>query len=102
MQDNIALQNARFSLEGWMTIDKGDVASGDVWLKKGGASWQGKQPHRLTVDNLTAHVFREKQGWGFHIPDTRISIDGKPGRAARWRWRGSRRRMSAAMTVAQR
>jgi uncharacterized protein YhdP len=34
MQDNIALQSARFSLEGWMTIDKGDVASGDVWLKK--------------------------------------------------------------------
>lgn len=78
MQDNIALQTARFSLEGWMTIDKGDIASGDVWLKKGGASWQGDgQPHRLTVDNLTAHIFREKQGWGFDIPDTRISIDGK-------------------------
>lgn len=34
MQDNIALQSARFSLEGWMTIDKGDIAGGDVWLKK--------------------------------------------------------------------
>ncbi len=33
MQDNIALKSARFSLEGWMTIEKGDVASGDVWLK---------------------------------------------------------------------
>ncbi len=100
MQDNIALQTARFSLEGWMTIDKGDIASGDVWLKKGGASWQGDgQPHRLTVDNLTAHIFREKQGWGFDIPDTRISIDGKAGRAARWRWRGSRPRMSAVITT---
>ncbi|MEL0552190.1 AsmA2 domain-containing protein YhdP [Raoultella lignicola] len=78
MQDNIALQNARFSLEGWMNIDKGDIAGGDVWLKKGGASWKGdREPHHLTVDNLTAQIFREKQGWGFHITDTRISIDGK-------------------------
>ena len=78
MQDNIALQSARFSLEGWMTIDKGDVASGDVWLKKGGASWQGdKHLHQLSVDNLTGHITRENQSWAFHIPDTRISIDGK-------------------------
>jgi conserved hypothetical protein TIGR02099 len=78
MQDNIALTSARFSLEGWMTLDKGDIASGDVWLKKGGATWQGdKQPHDLSVDNLTAHISREKSGWSFHIPDTRIAIDGK-------------------------
>lgn len=38
MQDNIALETAQFSLEGWMTIDKGDVTGGDVWLKQGGAS----------------------------------------------------------------
>lgn len=79
MQDNIALQSARFSLEGWMTIDKGDVASGDVWLKKGGASWQGdKDKHHLSVDNLTAHIYRDNQSWGFDIPDTRISMDDKP------------------------
>jgi uncharacterized protein (TIGR02099 family) len=78
MQDNIALTSARFSLEGWMTLDKGDVTSGDVWLKKGGASWAGKnQPHDLSVDNLTAHIAREKNGWSFYIPDTRIAIDGK-------------------------
>lgn len=78
MQDNIALTSARFSLEGWMTISKGDVSSGDVWLKKGGASWQGEtQPHALSVDNLTAHLSRAKSGWSFHIPDTRIAIDGK-------------------------
>ncbi|MBK0784864.1 hypothetical protein GZU53_27190, partial [Escherichia coli O25b:H4-ST131] len=56
----------------------GDVASGDVWLKKGGASWQGdKHLHQLSVDNLTGHITRENQSWAFHIPDTRISIDGK-------------------------
>lgn len=78
MQDNIALTSARFSLEGWIDLDKGDVSGGDVWLKKGGASWQGdKQPHDLAVDNLTAHITREKNGWAFHIPDTRIAIDGK-------------------------
>ncbi|MEA5720421.1 hypothetical protein ONQ97_26950, partial [Salmonella enterica subsp. enterica serovar Virginia] len=37
MQDNVALQTARFSLEGWMTLSKGEIAGGDVWLKQGGA-----------------------------------------------------------------
>ncbi|MCZ0410977.1 AsmA2 domain-containing protein YhdP [Escherichia coli] len=79
MQDNIALETAQFSLEGWMTIDKGDVTGGDVWLKQGGASWLGeKQTHTLSVDNLTAHITRENQGWQFSIPDTRITMDGKP------------------------
>ena len=77
-QDNVALTSARFSLEGWMTLDKGDITSGDVWLKKGGASWQGgDRTHTLTVDNLTTHIARADSGWAFHIPDTRIAIDGK-------------------------
>ncbi len=79
MQDNIALETAQFSLEGWMTIDKGDVTGGDVWLKQGGASWlDEKQTHTLSVDNLTAHITRENPGWQFSIPDTRITMDGKP------------------------
>ncbi|EQA3356552.1 AsmA2 domain-containing protein YhdP [Escherichia coli] len=79
MQDNIALETAQFSLEGWMTIDKGDVTGGDVWLKPGGASWLGeKETHTLSVDNLTAHITRENPGWQFSIPDTRITMDGKP------------------------
>ncbi|ENA6469736.1 AsmA2 domain-containing protein YhdP [Escherichia coli] len=79
MQDNIALETAQFFLEGWMTIDKGDVTGGDVWLKQGGASWLGeKETHTLSVDNLTAHITRENPGWQFSIPDTRITMDGKP------------------------
>lgn len=79
MQDNIALETAQFSLEDWMTIDKGDVTGGDVWLKQGGASWLGeKETHTLSVDNLTAHITRENPGWQFSIPDTRITMDGKP------------------------
>ncbi|MTH45636.1 AsmA2 domain-containing protein YhdP [Intestinirhabdus alba] len=78
MQDNVALQTARFSLEGWMTLAKGEISGGDVWLKQGGASWQGeKGEHALSVDNLTAHVSRERPGWQFSIPDTRITMDGK-------------------------
>lgn len=77
-QDNVALTSARFSLEGWMTLARGDITSGDVWLKKGGASWQGdNRTHTLSVDNLTTHVAREGNGWAFHIPDTRIAIDDK-------------------------
>lgn len=79
MQDNVALDTAQFSLEGWMTLNKGEVESGDVWLKKGGASWQGdKDTHQLSVDNLTAHVSRQQQGWQFDIPTTRITMDDRP------------------------
>ncbi|MFE4113248.1 AsmA2 domain-containing protein YhdP [Kosakonia sp. YIM B13611] len=79
MQDKVALDSARFSLEGWMTLSKGVVESGDVWLKKGGASWQGyNTQHRMTVDNLTAHVSRQQQGWQFDVPVTRIAIDDHP------------------------
>lgn len=79
MQDNVALDSARFSLEGWMTLNKGVVESGDAWLKKGGASWQGEQAttHHLTVDNLTVHVSRQQQGWQFDVPVTRIAIDDR-------------------------
>ncbi|EHR1566150.1 AsmA2 domain-containing protein YhdP [Salmonella enterica] len=79
MQDNVALQTARFSLEGWMTLSKGEIAGGDVWLKQGGASWLGDNAtHTLSVDNLTAQISREQPGWQFYIPDTRITLDGKP------------------------
>lgn len=75
-QDNIALQNAHFSLESWITVDKGDIASGDILLKRGGASWQGdNQLHQLTVDNLLAHILRVGTGWEVRIPDTRMAID---------------------------
>ncbi|EGT3574170.1 AsmA2 domain-containing protein [Citrobacter amalonaticus] len=78
MQDNVALETARFSLEAWMTLSKGDIAGGDVWLKQGGASWKGDNNlHTLSVDNLTAHISREQPGWQFSIPDTRITMDGK-------------------------
>ncbi|HFZ8996174.1 TPA: AsmA2 domain-containing protein YhdP [Citrobacter freundii] len=80
MQDNVALQTARFSLQGWMTLKKGEISGGDIWLKQGGASWSGdNSAHTLAVNNLTAHISREKPGgWQFYIPDTRITIDDKP------------------------
>lgn len=66
MQDNIALETAQFSLEGWMTIDDGDIIGGDIWLKKGGASWLGEgKTHTLSVDNLTAHITREQLAGNF-------------------------------------
>ncbi|MEO3741041.1 AsmA2 domain-containing protein YhdP [Enterobacter sp. AG5470] len=78
MRDNVALNSARFSLEGWMALNKGVVESGDVWLKRGGASWQGDNTvHRMTVDNLTVHVSRQQQGWQFDVPATRIAIDDR-------------------------
>jgi len=79
LQQNMQLETARFSLEGWMTLTNGEFASGDIWLKQGGASWKDENlQHQLSVDNLTAHVTQEKGGWQFAIPDTRITMDGKP------------------------
>ena len=44
-------------------MTKGVFASGDIWLKQGGASWQGEsKQHQLSVDNLTAHVTKEGAG----------------------------------------
>lgn len=79
MTDNVSLSTAQFSLAAWMNIRKGDIADGDVWLKRGGASWQGdSQPHHLQVDNLTAHLRKEGAGWQLDIPRTNISIDDTP------------------------
>ncbi len=49
MQDNIALETAQFSLEGWMTIDKGDVTGGDVWLKQGRCQLVGREANAYAV-----------------------------------------------------
>ena len=80
MNDNVALDTASFSLAAWMTLRNGDIDGGDVWLKRGGASWQGggDTTHRLAVDNLTAHVTKQQGGWQLAIPSTNITIDDKP------------------------
>ena len=78
MQDNIDLQSAKFSLEAWMDVKGGDIAGGNIWLKKGGTSWKGEQTtHRLSVDNLMARVNRSTTGWNLAIPSTNITLDDK-------------------------
>lgn len=78
-QENIELSRATFSLAAWITLRRGEVASGDVWLKQGGASWpDGAKTHQLSVDNLTAHMMKVNGGWQLDIPATRIAIDNKP------------------------
>ena len=80
MNENVALKSANFSLAAWMTLRNGAVEGGDIWLKKGGASWpgDGDSTHRLSVDNLTAHATKQQGGWQFAIPATNITIDDKP------------------------
>ncbi|CCG85658.1 AsmA2 domain-containing protein YhdP [Erwinia piriflorinigrans] len=79
MRDNTRLESARFSLAAWMEVKNGDVYAGDIWLKKGGAHWQGDaQPHHLSVDNLTAHISRFKGGWDLKVPQTRFMLDDRP------------------------
>ncbi len=78
-KDNIALENARFSMTAWLTMEKGDIAAGNIWLRKGGAAWQGTdKTHHLTVDNLMAKISKIKGGWQAAIPSTNISIDNQP------------------------
>lgn len=79
MRDNTTLDSARFSLAGWLSLRDGEIFDGDVQLKKGGARWQGdKQPHQLTVDNVTAHVARFNGGWRVEVPQTNLVTDGQP------------------------
>lgn len=79
MRDNTSLDSARFSLAAWMSVKNGEVHDGDIWLKKGGANWQGdRQSHHLSVDNLTAHISRFNSGWNLSIPQTRFITDGQP------------------------
>ena len=77
MTDNLELQSARFSLEGWMDIKAGGISGGNIWLKQGGASWasESKTAHHLSVDNLMAQITREPNGWQLAIPDTNITLD---------------------------
>ena len=77
MRDNTSLESARFSLAAWMTVKNGEVHEGDVWLKRGGARWQGDaQTHELRVDDLTAHISRFNGGWSLNVPQTRLITDG--------------------------
>ncbi|MGD8108235.1 AsmA2 domain-containing protein YhdP [Pantoea sp. FN0302] len=79
MRDNTTLQSARFSLAAWLSLREGEVYDGDVWLKQGGARWQGdKQPHRLEVDNLTMHLARWRSGWTVTVPQNSLRTDGQP------------------------
>ncbi|ELY6225440.1 AsmA2 domain-containing protein YhdP [Cronobacter muytjensii] len=79
MKDNVDLTSAQFSLEAWMTLRDGEIAGGDIWLKQGGTTWRGdERSHRLSVDNLTAHISRADDAWQVAIPQTRITVDDKP------------------------
>lgn len=42
LQQNMQLETARFSTEGWMTLTNGAFASGDIWLKQGRELERGK------------------------------------------------------------
>jgi len=77
MQDNTSLKSARFSLAAWMSLQEGEIHSGDILLKKGGAEWQGdRRAHQLTVDNMTAHLSRFANGWRMEVPQTNLATDG--------------------------
>ncbi len=73
MQDNIALKGPLPAPPPWMTIEKGDVASGDVWLKRQASRQGDNEVHHLSVDNLTAHLPGGGCA-GLYIPDTRIVL----------------------------
>ncbi len=79
MKDNTTLRTADFSLKAWVNLKAGVPDSGDLLLTKGTARWQaGQDPHQLTVDNLTAHLFRTGKGWALTIPRTGLATDDIP------------------------
>lgn len=78
VKDNTTLQSARFTLAAWINLKDGNIYDGDLWLKRGGAGWQGEgQSHSLQVDNQTAHFSRINSGWQLSLPQTHLMTDGK-------------------------
>ncbi|MBS0910841.1 AsmA2 domain-containing protein YhdP [Tatumella sp. JGM118] len=76
MKDNTTLRTADFSLQAWVNLKGGVPDSGDLLLTQGSARWQaGQEPHQLTVDNLTAHLFRTGKGWALSVPRTGLATD---------------------------
>ncbi|KAA8999221.1 AsmA2 domain-containing protein [Affinibrenneria salicis] len=78
LRNKTGLESADFSLAAWLQIRDGDIASGDVLLNKGAASWRvNEQQHRLDVDAMTVHIDRQAQGWQFDIPALNLATDGE-------------------------
>ncbi|PIJ51077.1 TIGR02099 family protein [Erwinia sp. OLTSP20] len=85
IKDHTTLQKARFSLAAWVNLKDGDIYDGDLWLRRGGASWQGiGGVHTLQVDNQTAHFGRINSGWQLSLPQTHLMTDGKAWQQGRF------------------
>jgi len=79
IRDNTSLESAQFSLAAWMQVSNGEIDSGDIWLKQGGASWKGDdKKHHLLVDNQMAHISRFNRGWVLNMSQMRFTTDDNP------------------------
>ncbi|AUG98487.1 TIGR02099 family protein [Prodigiosinella confusarubida] len=77
IRSNTGLESADFSLAAWLNVREGSIYSGDLLLNKGTASWrEGENAHRLSIDNMTVHVSRRKNGWQVEVPALTMSTDG--------------------------
>lgn len=79
LRDNTGLNEASFSLAGWMTVERGTITRGLVQLNTGEADWLvGKDTHTLEVRDLVVRMRRQGEGWLFNIPDLfNLKTDGQ-------------------------
>ncbi|MEA9390317.1 AsmA2 domain-containing protein YhdP [Acerihabitans sp. TG2] len=76
-QDQSGLKKADFSLAAWLTIDNGDIVSGDAFFSQGEARWlEGDREHRLDVANMALHLSQLADGWQLDAPALNMSTDG--------------------------
>lgn len=74
---NTGFDDAKFSLETWLSIKAGQIDGGDVLLSQGSASWhKGDDLHRLEVEKLTVHVKRQDDGWRLDALALNLKTDG--------------------------
>ncbi|MFP1929670.1 AsmA2 domain-containing protein YhdP [Lonsdalea quercina] len=78
LRNNTGLENADFSLATWLHVRNGEIAGGDVLLNKGTAGWRdGKETHRISVDNMMLQASRQDNGWQLTIPTLKVATDGQ-------------------------
>ncbi|KFC94746.1 AsmA2 domain-containing protein YhdP [Leminorella grimontii] len=74
---NTGFDDARFSLEAWLSVKASQIDGGALLLSQGRADWhKGDDLHRLDVEKLAVYVKRQGDGWRLDAPALNLKTDG--------------------------
>lgn len=71
------IKQAQFNLTSWISLQSGQISSGDILLDKGHLQWLGDDDsHQFEIEQLNGHLQRQHQGWTFTIRQPQLATDG--------------------------